>query len=96
MGKITDLVIGIIVLIVGIWILTRLGLNLPSIVSMFKHFFFSSSSPSTSNSTSAILLSMTVSNSKIRQKAFRRIESVKRSSIIKAIGIVTKFKRREK
>ena len=34
MGRITDAVIAIIVLVIGLWILTRLGIRLGTIITM--------------------------------------------------------------
>ena len=42
MGKITDAAVAIIVIIIGLWIFTRLGLTLPTIEGMFHKFFFPS------------------------------------------------------
>ncbi|MHB1708769.1 MAG: hypothetical protein ACYCT2_04755 [Thermoplasmataceae archaeon] len=54
MGKITDAAIAIIVLVIGLWILTRMGLDLASIEAMFRKFLFGGS-PGTTNATSAII-----------------------------------------
>ena len=65
MGKITDAVMAIIVLIIGMYVLTRLGLTAGAIWSMFKSFF---SNPSTAgNSTAGAVLGIT-SNAKFRAK----------------------------
>ena len=67
MGKITDAAIAIIVLIIGLWIFTRLGLNLPAIESMFHKFFFPSSGSAT-NATTGIIMGMSLTASRIRKR----------------------------
>jgi hypothetical protein len=53
-GKITDAAIAIIVLVIGLWILTRMGLDLASIEAMIRKFLFGGSS-GTTNATSVII-----------------------------------------
>ena len=86
MGKATDAAIAIIVLIIGLWILTRLGLNLPAIESMFHKFFFPSSPPT--NATSGIIMGMSLTASRIREKRIRVKEFLKRKIFLKRIKIL--------
>ena len=83
MGKITDAVIALIVLIVGLYVLTKLGITWDSLWKMI-HTFFSSSS--TSNGTSStIIFGMAASNSKVRKKMMDRIDSIKRKIFSKGL-----------
>ena len=66
MGKITDAILAILVLIIGLFILTRLGITWSGIWKMLKAFF--SSSPSTNGTATSIIIGMATSNSKIRLK----------------------------
>ena len=76
MGKITDAAIAIIVLVIGLWIFTRLGLNLPAIESMFHKFFFPSSGSAT-NATSGIIMGMSLTAQRIREKRKIFLERIK-------------------
>ena len=69
LGKITDAAVALIVIVIGLWIFTRLGLTLPMIEGMFRKFFFPSSGGSVGNNTTAglIMFGMAASNSRIRQ-----------------------------
>ncbi len=79
--SITDLVVAIIVLIIGLYIFSKLGITLPVIEQMFKHFF-SPTKPAT-NSTSSILLAFGIaSNSKMRKKNDEDREDFRRNRII--------------
>ncbi|MHB1439997.1 MAG: hypothetical protein ACYCSO_05155 [Cuniculiplasma sp.] len=73
MGKFSDLVLGIIILIIGMYILTKLGMTWPSIWHMFKTFF-SGSSPPTNTTGSVITFGMAMSNSHFREKIKERKE----------------------
>lgn len=77
MGKFTDLVVGIIVLAIGIWVLTKLNLTAGQIWNMFWKFFGSSSGTST-NSTAGLILGMGMTNSKAREKLKNHIIAMKR------------------
>ena len=80
MGKITDAAVAIIVIIIGLWIFTRLGLTLPAIEGMFHKFFF----PSTAgNNTTAgiVMFWMAASNSRVRAKISNRFVDLKRRII---------------
>ena len=89
MGKITDAAIAIIVLVIGLWIFTRLGLNLPAIESMFHKFFFPSSGSAT-NATSGIIMGMSLTASRIREKRIRVKEFLKRKIFLERIRILPK------
>lgn len=83
MGKFVDLVLAILVLIVGLYVLTKLGITWGSLWKMIHTFF---SSPSTANGTaSSIILGMAASNSKVRNKARSRKEFLARLSKLKEI-----------
>ncbi len=96
MGKITDAAIAIIVLVLGLWVITRLGITLPDIESMFKSFFFPTS-PAT-NTTGTIVLALMVStNSRIREKLQKTREYFIRSIKIRQMtNIMPKFKNTKK
>jgi hypothetical protein len=90
MGKITDAIIAVLVLIVGLFILTKLGITWPGIWKMI-HTFFSSSSPTTNGTASSILIGMAASNSKVRDKIKKRKEQFIRLSKIREIkGIINR------
>ena len=73
MGKISDAVLALIILIIGLYVLTKLGLTAGAIWSMFKSFF-SNPSPSTAgNSTAGAILGIT-SNAKFRAKLQEKSE----------------------
>ncbi len=76
MGKITDAAIALFVIIIGFFILYRLGITLPLLEHVIKQFF-SPSSPAV-NSTSGFILPLMLTNSRIREKARRRIENLRR------------------
>jgi hypothetical protein len=79
MGKITDAAVAVIVIIIGLYILTRMGLTFPSIESMFHKFFFPSSGGSSNNTTAGLILfGMAASNSKIREKLKNHLVEMKR------------------
>ena len=77
MGKFTDLVLGIIVLVIGIWFLTKLHLTAGQIWNMVWKFFSSSGSGTPTNATS-VLLGMGMTNSKAREKLKNHIIAMKR------------------
>ncbi|MDS0257727.1 hypothetical protein ApAK_08655 [Thermoplasmatales archaeon AK] len=82
MGKISDAAIAVIVLIIGIWALTRLGLSLPAIERMFHTFFFPSGSSPT-NATSGFILGLAATASKARRKRMRIMEFIRRSIFLR-------------
>ncbi|MHB1708713.1 MAG: hypothetical protein ACYCT2_04475 [Thermoplasmataceae archaeon] len=89
MGKITDAAIAIIVLVIGLWILTRLGLTLPAIEKMFHQFFFPSSG-TTTNATSGAILGMAASVSRLREKKRRVLEYLRRKIFLERNKIIPK------
>ena len=83
MGKITDAVIALIVLVVGLYVLTKLGITWDGLWKMI-HTFFSSSS--TSNGTSStIIFGMAASNSKVRKKMMDKVDAIKRRIVEKVL-----------
>lgn len=84
MGKITDAIIAVLVLIVGLYVLTRLGITWSGIWKMI-HTFFSSSSPATNGTASSIIFGMAASNSKVRLKIKNKKELLIRRLKIKEI-----------
>ena len=98
MGKITDAMIAILVLIVGLFILTKLGITWPGIWKMIHTFF--SSSPSSNGTSPSVLfgmVGMAATNSKVRDKMKKRKEQLIRLSKIREIkGIINgRVNRRE-
>ena len=61
MGKFVDLVAAILLLVIGLYVLTRLGITWSGIWKMI-HSFFSGSSSTTNGTASSILLGMAASN----------------------------------
>lgn len=79
MGKFTDLVLGIIVLVIGIWFLTKLHLTAGQIWNMVWRFFGSGTgSSSSTNATAGMILGMGMTNSKAREKLKNHIIAMKR------------------
>ncbi len=70
MGKITDAVMAVIVLIIGMYFLTKLGLTAGAIWSMFKSFFSNPQPASSGNSTSGSIFGILgiTTNSKLKEK----------------------------
>lgn len=77
-GKITDAAAAVIVLVIGLWAFTRLGLTLPMIEGMFRKFFFPSGSVGNNTTAGLIMFGMAASNSRIRQKFRNRFVEIKR------------------
>ncbi len=90
MGKLTDLAIAIIVLVIGLWILTRLGISLGSIISMAKRFIYGSST--TTNATSGVIFGMAASASRLREKKRRILEYIRRKIFLEQNRIIPKSK----
>lgn len=68
MGKITDAAIAIFVIIIGFFVLYRLGITLPMFEKAIRHFFYGSSS-------SVVLPAMFItSNAKLKMKAENKKE----------------------
>ena len=87
MGKITDAAIAVFVIIIGFFVLFRLGITLPMLEHVIKNFFSPSSPASNStNSTSAgVITGMAASNSQIRAKMKRRIDEIRRRIISRSL-----------
>ena len=85
MGKFTDAVLAVIVLIIGIYFLTKLGMTAGSIWNMVKSFFSSPSSGST-NATSGLILGI-ASSSKIREKIRKKKELIYHA--VRAMQLIT-------
>ena len=94
MGKFVDLVLAILVLVIGLYILTKLGITWGSIWKMVHAFF--SSSPATNGTSSSILIGMAASNSKVRHKIKERKERLIRQLKIREMKglVVRRVKRR--
>ncbi len=84
MGKFVDLVAAILLLVIGLYVLTRLGITWSGIWKMI-HSFFSGSSSTTNGTASSILLGMAASNSKIRLKIKNKKEFLMRRLKMKEI-----------
>ena len=78
MGKITDAAIAIFVVIIGFFILARLGITLPAVETAIRHFFYPPSSAPANNTTAGIILGMGMTNSQMREKLQRKIDEIKR------------------
>ena len=91
MGKITDAVLALIVLIIGMYVLTKLGLTAGAIWSMFKSFF---SNPSTAGNSTAGVLFGIVTNSEARKKRMERLEEIRRNRVVKFLCNIPLFKGR--
>jgi hypothetical protein len=90
MGKITDAAIAVIVLIIGLWVMTRLGLTLPAIERMFHQFFFPSSGSTTNTTAGLIMSGMAASVSKLKEKRKRFIEYLRRRIFLEQNRIIPK------
>ena len=88
MGKITDAAIAVIVLVIGLWILTRLGISLGTIITMAKRFIYGSSP--TTNTTSGMILGMAASASRLREKRKRMVEYLRRKIFLDRNHILPK------
>ncbi len=83
MGKFVDLVAAILLLVIGLYVLTRLGITWSGIWKMI-HSFFSGSSATNGTSTS-IIFGMAASNSKVRLKIKNKKEFLMRRLKMKEI-----------
>ena len=92
MGRITDAVIAIIVLVIGLWILTRLGISLSTIITMAKRFIYGPSP--TTNTTSGLILAMAASASRLREKKRRVLEYIRRRIFLDHNHILPKSQNR--
>jgi len=84
MGKITDAAIAVIVLVIGLWVITRLGLTLPAIESMIHKFFFPSGPATTTNATSGFILGI-AATARTKTKLKKKIEDIMRTRYLRSI-----------
>ena len=82
MGRITDAAIAVFVIIIGFFILDRLGISLPVLEHAVRQFF-SPSSPT--NTTSSFILPLMMTNSRVREKIRKRIEYFRKMMRVRAI-----------
>lgn len=96
MGKITDAVLAVIVLVIGLYVITRLGITWSGIWHMLKTFF--SSSPPTNSTASSIffgIFGLAATNSEMRKKRQDKIEELKRNRVFAyCINIPHQFRKR--
>lgn len=93
MGKATDLAIALIILIVGLWVLTRLGISFGSIISMAKRFFYGTPIVSTNTTASIVIAGMTASTSKLKEKRTKAAELLRRNHVLDIINKLVRRKR---
>lgn len=84
MGKITDAAIAVFVIIIGFFILFRLGISLPVLEHVFKQFFFPSS-PGNNTTAGMVMFGMAASNSRIRVKMRKRLDEIRRRFISRTL-----------
>ena len=82
MGRITDAAIAVFVIIIGFFILDRLGISLPVLEHAIRQFF-SPSSPT--NTTSSFILPLMMTNSRVREKIRKRVEYFRRMMRVKTM-----------
>ena len=83
MGRITDAAIAVFVIIIGFFILDRLGISLPVLEHAVRQFF--SPSSGTGNTTASFIMPLTLTNSRVREKIRNRIEYFRRMMRVRAI-----------
>ena len=83
MGRITDAAIAVFVIIIGFFILDRLGISLPVLEHAVRQFF--SPSSGTGNTTASFIMPLTLTNSRVREKIRKRIEYFRRMIRVRAI-----------
>ena len=83
MGKITDAAIAVFVIIIGFFILDRLGISLPVLEHAIRQFF--SPSSGTGNTTASFIMPLTLTNSRVREKIRKKIEYFRRMMRVRAI-----------
>ncbi len=86
MGKFVDLVLAILILIIGLYVLTRLGITWGGIWKMIHTFF--SGSTTTNSTASSIVFGMTASNSTVRNKIRAREEFRARLQKVKELSSI--------
>ena len=82
MGRITDAAIAVFVIIIGFFILDRLGISLPVLEHAIRQFF-SPSSPT--NTTSSFTLPLMMTNSRVREKIRKKVEYFRRMMRIRSM-----------
>ena len=82
MGRITDAAIAVFVIIIGFFILDRLGISLPVLEHAVRQFF-SPSSPT--NTTSSFILPLMMTNSRVREKIRKRVEYFRRMMRVRSM-----------
>lgn len=78
MGKVIDIIGGLILLVLAVWFFSRLGLTFSSLTSTFWHFFFGTGS--STNTTAGVIGA--VSSSKLRDKIQRKKLSFIRTRVV--------------
>ena len=81
MGKITDAAVAVFVIIVGFFVLDRLGITWPAFWATVHHFFYGSSAGT--NTTAGTIFGISAAARK--QKIMNRMTDVKRSMLLKFI-----------
>ena len=82
MGRITDAAIAVFVIIIGFFILDRLGISLPVLENAIRQFF-SPSSPT--NTTSSFILPLMMTNSRVREKIRKKVEYFRRMMRVRSM-----------
>ena len=82
MGRITDAAIAVFVIIIGFFILDRLGISLPVLEHAIRQFF-SPSSPT--NTTSSFILPLMMTNSRVREKIRKKVEYFRRMMRVRSM-----------
>ena len=83
MGRITDAAVAVFVIIIGFFVLDRLGISLPVLEHAVRQFF--SPSSGTGNTTASFIMPLTLTNSRVREKIRNRIEYFRRMMRVRAI-----------
>ena len=85
MGRITDAAVAVFVIIIGFFVLDRLGISLPVLEHAVRQFFSPSSTSSPINATSSFILPLMMTNSRVREKIRKRIEYFRRMIRVRAM-----------
>ena len=83
MGRITDAAIAVFVIIIGFFILDRLGISLPVLEHAIRQFF--SPSSGTGNTTASFIMPLTLTNSRVREKIRKRVEYFRRMMRVRSM-----------
>ena len=84
MGRITDAAIAVFVIIIGFFILERLGISLPVLEHAIRQFF-SPTSGSANNTTASMIMPLMLTNSRVREKIRKKVEYLRRMVRVRAI-----------